>query len=407
MNKFIQKTRIGYFPQDWKTVPLGKICHIWDCLHATAPIEKEKTPWMYLANWNIDEEGFIDLQGVRYLSKENYLEWTRRERPKEGDLVFSHEAPIGPVAIIPKGLNIALGRRLLHFRIHAYVINEYLKYFLLIQPVQKYMLRNSDGTTVIRLGIEETKNIEITFPKEQEQQKIVSILLNIDKLIIKTQEIIILKKIIKKGLIQILFTKGIGNTEFNQVKLENPAEWKMISLKNYVEFIRGTEPGSASYINTGEGTRFIRVGDLNKRNNIYTTSNNLVLVDEDDILLSLDGSPGIVKRGFKGAISSGIRKLNIIKPELLNQEYLFYVLQTEQVQKTIFKFTTGITIKHATRAINHIKIPLPSLAEQEQVASYLLKIDNQIENEIKLKKTLKIIKKGLMQLLLRKEKSFS
>ena len=38
----------------------------------------------------------------------------------------------------------------------------------------------------------------------------------------------------------------------------------------------------------------------------------MILCDKPDLLMSFDGTPGIVARGFEGAISSGIR---IIEPD--------------------------------------------------------------------------------------------
>ena len=61
----------------------------------------------------------------------------------------------------------------------------------------------------------------------KEQQKIASILSNVDNLIQKTDQIIEQTQRLKKGLMQRLLTKGIGHTKFKKTELgEIPEEWQ-------------------------------------------------------------------------------------------------------------------------------------------------------------------------------------
>jgi type I restriction enzyme S subunit len=149
--------------------------------------------------------------------------------------------------------------------------------------------------------------------------------------------------------------------------------WKKVPLTEVVNLIRGTEPGSASYCEPDQGVRFLRVGDVSGKvdHPVFTNSSKLSLVSEEDILLALDGSPGYVARGFTGAISSGIRKLKPLKENILSHGWLFYILQSPDIQNTIKAHTRGITIAHASSAIAHIKIPLPSFTEQERIVRLL------------------------------------
>ena len=55
-----------------------------------------------------------------------------------------------------------------------------------------------------------------SIPSIKEQQKIASILSNVDELIQKTEQIIEQTQRLKKGLMQRLLTKGIGHTKFKE-----------------------------------------------------------------------------------------------------------------------------------------------------------------------------------------------
>ncbi|MEM3203861.1 MAG: restriction endonuclease subunit S [Saccharolobus sp.] len=193
-------------------------------------------------------------------------------------------------------------------------------------------------------------------------------------------------------------------TEFKETPIGKiPKEWELTEIKKVCEFIRGTEPGSKSYNTEGIGYRFIRVSDLSKQilEQVFTSEdkNKLIFCNKEDILLALDGVPGVVNKGFEGAISSGIR---IVKPKTLNiiKEFLFYILQHRIVQKVIENYTTGTTIKHASRAINFIKIPLPPLPEQQKIAEILSTVDEAIQKTNEVIAKTERLKKGLMQELL-------
>lgn len=152
---------------------------------------------------------------------------------------------------------------------------------------------------------------------------------------------------------------------------------KRVKLLELAEIQRGTEPGRDTYCSPKKGIRFLRVGDITGKGyeEIYTNSQDVILVEEVDILMTFDGTPGFVNRGLKGAISSGVRRITPKDENTLDRNYLFYVLQTENVRKTVLKYSSGQTIIHASKAIPHIEIPLPPLPEQKRIVEILEKAD--------------------------------
>jgi len=195
-------------------------------------------------------------------------------------------------------------------------------------------------------------------------------------------------------------------TEFQDTSIGKiPSDWQIIAIQKVCDLIRGTEPGSKSYNTKGRGYRFIRVSDLSKQilEPVFTNENErrLIFCNREDVLLALDGVPGVVNRGFEGAISSGIR---ILKPKTSNiiKDFLFQILQHGIVERVIANHTTGTTIKHASRAIDFIKIPVPIFTEQEKIAHILSVIDDTIVKTDKVIARTERLKKGLMQHLLTK-----
>ena len=75
------------------------------------------------------------------------------------------------------------------------------------------------GIVIINFHLSYIKVLKIPVPPIAEQQKIASILSNVDELIQKTDQIIEQTQRLKKGLMQRLLTKGIGHTKFKENKI--------------------------------------------------------------------------------------------------------------------------------------------------------------------------------------------
>lgn len=159
-----------------------------------------------------------------------------------------------------------------------------------------------------------------------------------------------------------------------------PQGWKVEKLLDICELIRGTEPGSGSYTENQDDVRFLRISDISKSNDkkIYTNASKVVKVFKQDLLISLDGTPGIVVDGMCGAISSGIRKVIIKDETTLSKTYLKYYLRSKLVQRIIGKYSTGATILHASKSLLYIEIKLPPLEEQERIVSILERAEDAI-----------------------------
>ncbi len=83
------------------------------------------------------------------------------------------------------------------------------------------------------------------------------------------------------------------------------------------------------------------------------------------------------------------------KPEI-DTNFLYFVLQSDYVQKVIEKYAIGVTIKHASKSLPFIKIPLPPLAEQQRIASVLSSVQEAKEKTGAVISAAKALKKSMM-----------
>src|SRR5207302_7129654 len=62
------------------------------------------------------KQGRIDLQYVRRISREHYVEWTRKVAPQVHDVVLSRRCNPGETSFVPPGTEFALGQNLVILR---------------------------------------------------------------------------------------------------------------------------------------------------------------------------------------------------------------------------------------------------------------------------------------------------
>jgi len=192
-------------------------------------------------------------------------------------------------------------------------------------------------------------------------------------------------------------------TEFKETEIgEIPREWEVKKATEYIDFIRGIEPGSKLYKNFGR-YRFIRVGNLSgeRENEVFIDIevDNEKIANKNDILISFDGTVGIVRKGLEGVFSSGIRKIKIKQEKMreLNYEFLYWFFKST-LKHQIFGFSDEkTTLAHASDSIPYLKIFLPPLSEQSRIATVLSWFDDLIEvkkrqNEILEKTAMAIFK---------------
>lgn len=153
-------------------------------------------------------------------------------------------------------------------------------------------------------------------------------------------------------------------------------------------------PKGVNLITTPNSHPYIRVRDLNNRHTLELnadfeyvddeTQKNIAryIVDRGDIVLSIVGTIGLVAIVGDSLHHANLTE-NCVKLTQLNgvnRDYLYYFLKSELGQAEIAKGTVGaVQAKLPIKNIQAIEVVLPSLEQQEKIASILAAIDYKIE----------------------------
>ena len=262
-----------------------------------------------------------------------------------------------------------------------------------------------------RFYISQYQNLEIATPPINEQQKIAEILGMVDEDIAKTQKVIEATEKLKRGLMQQLFTRGIGHIKFKETKIgQIPDGWDIVLLDTVARRGSGHTPNKKIPEYYNGGVKWISLADSKSldRGKISQTkieisqeglnNSSAVLHPKGTVLLSRDA--GIGKSAVMAedmAVSQHF--ITWTCKDNLSNWYLYYYLQ---FQKKVFeRIAMGSTIK--TIGLDFFKkfvMPLPAIPEQKKIAGMFSAVDEKISVNKKLKAKLTLLKKGLMQDLL-------
>jgi type I restriction enzyme, S subunit len=155
--------------------------------------------------------GYIDFDRCKYLSVQRALQF-RKGVAKDGDILFAHNATVGPVTKLSTDLRfVVLSTTATYFRCnHKYLINDFLKFALSSPSFVEQYTRVMSQSTRNQVPITTQRKFNLQIPSLPEQQKIADCLSSIDELITAQTQKIDTLKVHKKGLMQQLFPSVNG-----------------------------------------------------------------------------------------------------------------------------------------------------------------------------------------------------
>jgi type I restriction enzyme S subunit len=158
---------------NWTPVEISKFAIVYDGPHATPKTVSEGPIFLGISAL---EDGEIKLGKTRHVTPADFVTWTKRVKPRQGDVVFSYETRLGQAAIIPEGLACCLGRRmgLLRVRDGAEVDPTFLLRSYLSPSFQRFLQKNTvEGATVDRFSIKDFPSFSMRIPPLETQREVV------------------------------------------------------------------------------------------------------------------------------------------------------------------------------------------------------------------------------------------
>ena len=426
-------------PDSWEWVRLGGIAsYITDGEHKTPRRITNYCGYYLLSARNV-LNGYINLENVDYVDKEEYENISRHCNPHFGDVLISCSGSVGRTAVVKDYNNYVMVRSAAVIS-PMYTDSDFLMYTLQSTELQSQIEESSKQTAQANLFQGAIKTLKIPLPPLAEQKRIVA---KIEELLPKVEEYgkaqdalnklnaelperlkkSILQEAIEGRLVpqdpndepasillerireekQSLFKEGklkkkdlIENPiSEDEIPFEIPENWEWYRLGQLTSLYTGNsiskDVKDSKYTNV-KGRWYIATKDVNFDNTIdYDNGIYIPASDEPLFKIAPSGSILMCIEGGSAGRKIGIidrdvcfgNKLCCFTPLVLNNRFFFYYLQSP-IFKEIFEGNKkGIIGGVSINMLYPLLIPLPPLAEQHRIVEKLEQVLGEID---KLKK---------------------
>lgn len=404
-----KKTEIGIVPIDWKLESYGNVfMFLKTAAYSRSQIfESGEIQYVHYGDIHTKLLHFLDFIKVD-LPKIRKEQLKSYNLLKEGDLIMADASEdyegVGK-SVEVKNIDNKIAISGLHtflLRGKEELISNGFKGYLHSNSLIKLQFdRLATGLKVYGISKNNLKTVLIPLPTLPEQQAIATVLSDIDNLIQALEKQITKKLIIKKGVMQMIFTPKEG--------------WRIERLPDICWFQEG--PGLRNWQFTKSGIKVINVTNLvNGYLDLSNTDRYISMrefekmykhfeIDEGDIVMASSGNSyskvAIVrKQDLRLVMNTSVIRFKPLKG--LDYNYLLTFLKSNNFKKQIDLLITGGAQPNfgpAHLKLIHLPVP-PKHEEQVQIANVISSMDSEIEVLEKKLSKYKLLKRSLIQNLL-------
>jgi type I restriction enzyme S subunit len=165
----------GEHSRGWKCGKISEICEaIIDYRGRTPPITEEGIPHITSANIR---NGRIDWRTSKFVTDATYSAFMTRGIPRPQDVLFTMEAPLGEVGVVPDARKFSLAQRVILLRPNQDIVTgDFLAKSLASPNVRRDISSRATSTTVSGIAAKRLKEVAIRIPPLAEQRRIVAYL---------------------------------------------------------------------------------------------------------------------------------------------------------------------------------------------------------------------------------------
>ncbi|EDC3083858.1 restriction endonuclease subunit S [Campylobacter jejuni] len=391
---------LGEIPKHWEVVTLKYLVEkiIGGGTPDTSNLDywtnNKKDGYLWVSIEDITKSSFIT-DTKRYITQDG-LESSSAKLIPPFSILYSIYASLGKIAYSDQILTT--NQAILGIQSnHKLVFYKFLFYCLC--NTTNYVTILSSMTTQNNISLSVVANLKIPVPPLKEQEQIANFLdekcEQIANFIEKKEKLINLLKEQKQTLINETITKGLDkNINFKDSGIEHlgeiPQHWNILKLK-YIAYLRNQKSNNIDF----------RIGleNIESKTGKFIPSSEVVF-EEDGIgfekgdILFGKLRPYLAKVFLADGSGICVSEFLVLKIKSESNKFIKFLMLSSLFIDIVDSSTYGTKMPRANwEFIGNLKIPLPPLKEQEQIANFLdseiSKIDKIIE---KIKKQIKLIK---------------
>ena len=368
---------------EWKPQRLDEVSSsIFDGTHQTPTYTEEGVPFYSVEN-------LISGTANKFISRDDYLEATRKNKPEKGDILLTRIGKIGHSQAVTWDHEFSVYVTLAVIKASPGFDTSYLAYYLQSGCYQTELIRKSLQSAVPpKINLDSLRSTLVLLPDMEEQVKIADCLGSLHDLIAAEARKLEALRQHKQGLMQQLFPQpGETVPRLRFPEFREAGEWVQTPLGDAFKTITNGHANAQDHQDDGAYPLFDR-SEVVKRSPTF-------LFDAEAVILPGEGMR-FQPRYFNGKFNLHQRAYALMEPTL-DPRFAFHALDRfkgaladSAVKSTVLSLRMPIIEKFA--------IPCPtSDDEQQNIADCLGSLDDLIAAEGRKLDALRQHKRGLMQ----------
>ena len=395
----IPAIRFKGFSDTWEQRKLGEIGSVSMCrrIFKEQTSENGEIPFYKIGTFGGEADAFI--------SRELFEEYKAKyQYPKKGDILISASGSIGRTVAFTGKNEYFQDSNIVWLNHDKHLDNSFLKCFY---SIVKWA--GIEGSTIKRLYNDNILNTAITLPSVEEQQKIGAYFENLDNLITLHQRKYDKLTNVKKSMLEKMFPQNGSNAP--EIRFKGFTEaWEQRKVTEIGKIYIGLVTTMTKHY-TDEGTLLIRNSDIKDGkfefgdNPIYlektfAEKNETRMHQIGDVITVHTGDVGtsavITENEAKSiGFATIVTRPN---PKIIDSNYLCSFLNTDKHKKWAVSISTGDgRTNYNLGDYFELVVPVPSIAEQKKIASYIQKLNRLITLHQRELEKLKNLKKACLE----------
>lgn len=363
-----------------------------DCDHRTPPAVE--TGYAYVAIPQL-KSGRIDFSEARRISKDNFIEWTKKANPQNFDVVLSRRCNPGETAFVDGDIQFALGQNLVLLRSDgSQIYPPFLRWLVRgtewWQQVGKFL---NVGAVFDSLKCADIPKFELPIPPMNEQRAIAHVLGTLDDKIELNRRM----NETLEAMARALFKSWLIDPTRNGL----PEDWREGVVSEEFYLMMGQSPPGESYNERGVGIAFFQgradFGFRYPNPRVFCTAPTR-FADAGDTLVSVRAPVGDVNMAeTKCCVGRGVAA---VRHKSLSSSYTYYIMKS--LQSVFDNFEAEGTVFGSISKVDFQKLGcvVPPSHVIEAFERFASPIDQLIENNEKESRTLAALRDALLPKLL-------
>ena len=377
-------------PDGWQVVRLGDVAEV---VGGTTPSRSNELYWGGEVPWVVPSE-LTGLKG-RYLDASREfitkqgLKASRLRVLPAGSVLLTSRATIGATAI--NALPVTTNQGFQNLVGMAGVDGLWLYYS--VSAMRYELEKRGAGSTFREVSRDAVRSLPILFPPLAEQCAIAAVLNAIDEAIERTEEVIAATERLRDALLYELLTRGLPGRHSKWVNVPGlvtvPACWAVVRLQEIAEVVGGSTPprgvpdywgGDVPWV-VPSGLTQLSGRDLDGSRESITHEGvraaGLRLIPPGSVLLTTRATIGVTAIN-RVPVTTNQGFQNLVPHDGTDSLWLYYLIAA--MRRELEKRGAGSTFLEVSRdSVRSLRVPFPSLEEQQAIAAVLDGVDGTIE----------------------------